>query len=407
MTRLGCASEYQAQITEYMGSSTTAAEDPDDVSSTVIGELTGITSLEWGRRLSDTSVAEVRIAKSSTMRDDCCGLWRKFQPWWNDLIIYRDGEVVWRGPVYRMRERQDSFVVQARDITAWLDKRSAYRHVPIFPETWDGSAVIDWVMRAINLVLPTTPTIPEFARPTVHELISLYFSGRTIGISPDSWLDSAMHAENLRELMNLAQDLVPWVTWTQSGNRIYIRPIPTYETTPTAVLTREHFSTDLETIVDGEPMVTFVGASGDVKTGTAGETFVHDEYVHRPVVAGGKTLPPLALRVFMPDPMESATHIADLQALANHHADLTAPPIVYTQVPSGSKLTPDAPVSIRELFCGARIDVYSDACWRARPNAYADQASPGTVLAGVDVSWSPDDGESVGITLVPLDLAVS
>lgn len=394
--RLGCASSYDVEVSVYTG----FPSQPVDAMSTVrVGMLEGITRLSWGRRLLDTSEARIQIAKQGV---DCCDLWRKFQPWYNDINIYRDGDLVWRGPVYRMRETRDTFVLEARDLTAWMDKRVPVQFTIDPANDATNIMVTMWAAMVTNFgaFVAGVPNAPEMEYPNLLASLEAIDTGRPVDITLDAWYDLIVRVANYREVFQTLVELAPWIEWTQHGNTIAIRPSATYLTPATARLTADDFSTDIEIVVDGESATNFVKAIGEVYTGVGSETTKTDRYAYRPVTIGGRNMPPLCETVYLPDPTND---VADISKLAQRHVDVNVPPLVYANVPDGSKLTPDAPITMHELWCGARIDIDPGYCWQAGSNAYANQASPGGRLNAVDVDWD-GQGESVGISLIPLVL---
>lgn len=397
LNTLGCVSTYDVEVSVYSGFPAEPA--PEVMTKVRVGMLEGIEQIDWGRRLNDTSDASIRISKQGR---NCCEIWQMFQPWYNDINIYRDGALCWRGPVYRMRETRDQFVLQARDLTAWMDKR-----VPVtfsVSPTDDASDVLTYVFHAMFLNWfgqPNVPNTPEMDYPNIG--IITHPSGKDWGLSTEAWLDMAERSRSYRELITNMVELAPWIEWTMHRNVVVVSPSATYLTPTQARLSAEHFSTDIEIVVDGEAATNWVKATGDVLVGGGPDTVKEDRYAYRPVSSGGVLMPPLCEAVFLPDPTND---VNDIVKLAQRHVDVNVPPVVYANVPDGSTLTPDAPITMNELYCGTRIDVDPGYCWKARPNAYANQASPGGRLSAVDVSWTPE-GETVGISLIPLVLETS
>lgn len=55
-----------------------------------------------------------------------CSLLAQIKPWRHELVLYRDGEMVWCGPIVGIKTPSGSYTIQARDLSAWLDKRKIH-----------------------------------------------------------------------------------------------------------------------------------------------------------------------------------------------------------------------------------------------------------------------------------------
>ncbi|MGI5292849.1 hypothetical protein ACQEVF_57395 [Nonomuraea polychroma] len=388
LTQLGCPDTYSARITEYLGAGTTGKNL--DTQSKTVGDLDGIVEVKWGRRLDDTSEATITIQKSKAS-PSCCGLWRRFQPWWNDLVLYRDGEKVWRGPVYRMRERGSVMVLEARDLSAWMDRRGVYEttYEPI-PDNPDMARTLWTIIRTVNEPLTlTSPAVTyDFTRPNIAAIISYTAAGFLFA-------DVPFTLSGLPTIRDAADQLVEHgrVDWGQHIDTIVVRANATAQTPSSGRLAQHDFATDLEVVVDGEPATTFAAAAGDIGTGLV------YKFAAQPV--GTPALPHLVTGVTF-DGTATESMVADLATIA---VNKRIPPVVYLIVPDGAQLAASAPVAINDLMVGSRFDVYPDNyCWKAAPNAYFGQATSGFRLSAVDVTWNAERGEEVQVTMIPLAL---
>ncbi|MFJ4960271.1 hypothetical protein [Streptomyces sp. NPDC088739] len=109
---LGCASQYQAAIFQRGGQRLF-------ISAARIG--VSLTAVEWERRLADTSVAQIVIAKRQ-LAPACCQDLGEITPWCHELAVYRDQALVWQGPILRAREEEAQITVDAVDVTGWLSR---------------------------------------------------------------------------------------------------------------------------------------------------------------------------------------------------------------------------------------------------------------------------------------------
>lgn len=121
MSVIGCTDNYAVMIMRQPGNMTTQGSTP-----AAIGEIVELTSLQWGRVDNEISAAEVVFTKCPT---NCSLLappelnWTGVDPWAHEIWIYRNGLVAWMGPIVYIRERPDEFVIQARDMIAWIGHR--------------------------------------------------------------------------------------------------------------------------------------------------------------------------------------------------------------------------------------------------------------------------------------------
>lgn len=104
MAHLGCTG-HTAAIVDRNG----ATVCPADV-------LTGV---EWSRLLDETAPASVTFAPSG----DCCQKAANIRTWWHRLVIWRGDHPVFDGPVTFVEWNADAVIVQAKDVSAILDRR--------------------------------------------------------------------------------------------------------------------------------------------------------------------------------------------------------------------------------------------------------------------------------------------
>jgi hypothetical protein len=99
------------------GTHTAAIYDRDGALVTAADVLV---SVEWTRVLDDMSQAQIVIQPAAA---DCCARLDEIRSWRHRLIIWRDGRLVWEGPVLQLRWSLGGLVVQAGDVLAWMDRR--------------------------------------------------------------------------------------------------------------------------------------------------------------------------------------------------------------------------------------------------------------------------------------------
>lgn len=90
-----------------------------DRNGAVVSQLGTLTRVQWTRLLDDTSTAYVYVVPDG----DCCEQLGDVHTWRHSLVISRNGELVWQGPITRVEYRLGDVRIFAADIMAWLDRR--------------------------------------------------------------------------------------------------------------------------------------------------------------------------------------------------------------------------------------------------------------------------------------------
>jgi len=85
-----------------------------------LGELTPITSLQFARVRDDISRCDVVITGQGY---DCGVLLSNLRTWMHELVIYRDDQRVWEGPVTRIVYATTGVSIEAKDVMNYLYRR--------------------------------------------------------------------------------------------------------------------------------------------------------------------------------------------------------------------------------------------------------------------------------------------
>lgn len=89
-----------------------------------VGEITGMTKVEWNRVRDDISDAEVSI---SDWGPDCGEMLADIRTWAYELVIFRDNgysvDRVWEGPITRITYKADEVNIHARDVMGYVYRR--------------------------------------------------------------------------------------------------------------------------------------------------------------------------------------------------------------------------------------------------------------------------------------------
>ncbi|MFF1746555.1 hypothetical protein [Streptomyces mirabilis] len=99
-----------------------------------------LTEVEWNRVLDGTSSARALIQPEG----NCCNRLGRIGSWRNRLVIFRDGQYVWDGPITDVTWSLGQVEVTAEDVSVWLDDR-----VPHQDKTFtnvDLSEIAQWLI---------------------------------------------------------------------------------------------------------------------------------------------------------------------------------------------------------------------------------------------------------------------
>jgi hypothetical protein len=318
-----------------------------------IGPVLEPSRVEWSRAADETSEASVEFAVP-----ECCAQLGQAEPWCHDVSIYRDADLVWQGPLLQPVFEGSTVTLYARDVTAWLDWRTIHAALDF---TASGLGAQDLVDIAEAVIADALSVDDPNVLPYLHTIPSGITGERSY--APDS-----THAgDELRELARTGVD------FTAIGRRIILSGGGT-TLGRLATLHDEHFAGPLRIIKDGLAALTravLIGEGVTASSGGAGECGLLE-------------------RVFKED---SVLDVVSAQAEANARAAGGYPTPVFLEVPDNARLTPDAPVSINQLVPGVLVPVAStQTCL---------EVATVLRLTKLSVSYTPGDGETVGVTLAP------
>lgn len=239
--QLGCAETYSAVIHWRGGSRVYIPQNVLDAS---------LDAVSWERRLSETAPGKIVISKAS-MSDECCGLLGEIHPWCHELSVYRDGELVWQGPVTRVTEDMTKVTVEALDVTAWLS-RVGNTYLLNYKTATDivtiAKAFITSNLNDPNLSTPVKdwPGILPYLATTVSP-VKIKLVRRAV------WSDSVLNI-----VKNLAQK---GFEWTTVGRRMVLRPPAGTTTRARARLTPDDLPGGIQVSRDGLDTATRVFAT--------------------------------------------------------------------------------------------------------------------------------------------------
>lgn len=380
--QLGCATSYTA-VVWYWDRRTSQLQ--------IYTQLTGLFEVHWERVIDDYSEARIRFRPSQG--DDCCGKLRMIRNhvtgqviqtglwvWAHELALYRDGELVWQGPIFSIDElvlpdsSTDHIQITARDFIGWLDRRVIHNNL-MFKTERDLSQLAAAVVR--------DAFAPDPVGVTPH--IRVINSGRKSTMKVRYW--EAKAGEKLRDIARGGLD------FTSVGRAILIKGPSRDETKPTIVLQAKDFASGVEIRMVGAEAATVGYAIGGVPQSKNPNKPIEDiPPVKRRWPKTGGTHPFFGL-IENWTQSEGVTSASFLDWVARMKVVDGNPPPRTLSIPAGTGLVPDAPVSIHDLV----------------PSTFFTISIQGTCfalsqymrLSQVTVTWTADQPESVGVAFIP------
>lgn len=354
---LGCPSAYHAAIHVQGGGRLWTRLDG------------GLTEAKWQRKRDDFSIASITVAKQDAGAGCCTRLGRTYS-WAHELTLYRDETLVWQGPIVRKVESRTTFTLEARDMIAWLDRRSVKPPDGVeyfYPDGIDTGALI-------------------------RQLLTDGFTGNDPGLLaymqvPDSgtnstldhtYYDSVAIGHVVRDLIKAGVDLYT------VGRALYAmvdepvgRPL---------MLTEADFLSELTVAEAGLDACTrgvVVGGQPVDDTGQA---------IQGPPVIGSAGGPAAGFGlVEQVSPSQTTIDPGVADGIAAKMVSYGTPPPVDIIVPDGAQLASTAPVDINQLIPAATLGVtLTSFC--------TPVASQQFRLNELDVTWS-EGSEKVAVSL--------
>jgi len=291
--------QYEAQLIDRTGTK-------------VLDVFDGLTEVNWERRKDSVTVASV----VANITGDC-GALGDVDPYATGLRLLRNGDVVWEGPVYEVRERFNTVEVVARDVAHWLDVRVIRN-------------VINDEDRARDAVLIARDVVREGFRyddPNVLPYLQVVPGGTKLTRKTDP-ADRPYAGAELSDLARVGMD------WVVVGRRIVLMP-PDHHLGRAAQITHEDILGDWDIIKAGRDF-----ASRQI---TAGEGAL----VAR---RGGKDR-----RYGLVEQVNNEQSLTTQEAVDNAAESryvVTPRPPVWVSLDDGVTLRPETPVTIEELVPG-------------------------------------------------------
>lgn len=315
------------------------------------------TALEWNRVLNDVSDATVDVATGQ--HGECCSVYGKIGTWGHEIVMFRDGERVWEGPITNIKWRRGGVSIIAQDVLARSKRKATTaRYVEV------ADQVVDQALLDIQDCFATND-------PNVLAHVQVLGAGTGPANTRDVKVYGGYWYDQLQELSKAG------LMWTVVGRRIILWPSTVNLGTTATLLPADHMSGEVEIEEDGMELATDTVAVND--EGLAGTNYTGVD--------------PFYGQVEMLIASDGLTSAA-LNSVAAQHGELHRPAPLILNVPQGSVLSCDAPFGIDELVAGTTVPVKVDS-GLCRTLLATQQ------LTNLKVTQN-SDGEKVAVTVQPL-----
>jgi hypothetical protein len=362
--------------------------------------IDGITRLTWQRRLDEISEATVEITKAD-MSLRCGEQVGQVDPWRMELAVFRDGELVWQGPIVDIVEGRRRITIRARDVLAHLERSPTVQGVGLEDGDVDLTDLALGCVREriFHRFSPVSDMRPFYDWMGVVPYVRHSATGIVWPGQPRNAQEPLSYSTPYEELRRVAEVGLNFTTLNRS---MVFRGPATASTRPAARLQDQDFATELEVVVAGEDLVTWAyGYSMTRDEATLRQYMATHDWKRRSHREPPATEPSTDPQDLSPwgehaaifegrTENESPSRLLQ-RCIGRVRTDYPVPVIV--RVPDGAELSPDAPVRVNELVCGQRIDV--------AVTSYLRRASTPMRLASVEGEWRPA-GERIAVSLVPV-----
>lgn len=326
-----------------------------DTTGVVVAELDCTNGLAWSRALSE--VSRCQLAGTTAAAQEVID---RVRPWVHWVSLFRGDDFVWTGLVTDLSVRSQTWTLTAKDLGTlmWRTRTQLTRTwidtdpVRIAAQVWDSMCAFH------SLPVPAARIIDSTTAYTV-----------------ESVADRRMLHQAMDDLVKLGAE------WTVIGSQALFLP-----TLRTEDVTLSHtqladcdFDAELEVLHDGTRLFTDVRFQGKNYAATA-------------------TVPLGGLRLQTLVSMDGLFGEGNITRAAQQTVAKTGTPRRQVLVPSGAKLTPDAPITMAELVPGIIIPVWTDVSGGVRDLLRLEgvevTVDAGTEAVKVTLGEVPDPGDA-------------
>ncbi|MFI2434621.1 hypothetical protein [Streptomyces sp. NPDC018693] len=315
-----------------------------------------LTEVEWNRVLDGTSSARALIQPDG----DCCNRLGRIGSWRSRLVIFRDGQYVWDGPVTDVIWSLGEVEVIAEDVSVWLDNRVPHAN-RAFTNT-DLSEIAQWLIE------------DGFAPDDPGHTVEIVGKAGVVGSRSYS-AGIGQTGDHLRQLAEAGID------YTVIGSKILL--LPETFLVPVGRLSDADMPEGLEVSEDGKSLVTRWIVAGSEESGAIGSDGGTDPYygLHERYVE-------------MSEITDNAS--ATEAAKARRRVSSTVPVFIDTQQVT---ISPLANISVPSLVPGWALDITSASTCR--------KITQRLKITGVRVQESAGDGDNPGTESVQVQVAAT
>lgn len=321
------------------------------------------TSVRWGRALNAVSVTEVTVKPAQ-----CTPALENAEPWAHNLVVFRDEERVWEGPLRNRLDTAGGLLFKATDPIGWTERRAVATQRNVV-----GGLVRDQMAWSVA---------QAFAADDPNVLAHLQLIGSaTVTTDLAVQVAEKYHSDVLSDMGGnggrftaLGRSIILWDEATSIGQLRDLSP-------------ENHLLDDVDLFKDGDLLGTQVWARND--TGVV-RTGIH---------SGGSPVDPRYGQVDL-IVASSATTPAGVGRTAQSAANKSYPVPLTIQVPGTAALQCSAPFPIRDLVPGVLVPVQTTTATSAVVWGMF-------MLTEVNVTQESGQDEVVTITLAPPSEAVA
>lgn len=377
--QLGCASSYRVELVQVQVQDYQTGEALPAPMQWGGEDLLGVTRVQWSRTVNDVSEAVITVAGAAD-HGPCCDQVNKIKPKLHELRLWRDGVIVWEGPVSEDVETTQGgdYVVTARDVLSWFEPDEGRPNLYALDYASDDPVVIAEDMVRRNLT-------DAWAVPADYPMVLDYLYTEPVG-------ESINYQPGLviAYLIDLLDELTDYgLVFTAFGRSIFLVGGADTDTAVTAQLTQEHINAPVSITQDGREL-------GNVGIGVRPDA--EDSDLPPDVFMYGDASSPYRPAYRLVEVDKEANDATATRAAREAVRGRAVPPIVVT-MGGNATLRPHAPIGINEIIPGwTRVDYM--AAGRGAEGICKRVRQP-MIFSELDVDWVPGM-ETVQVAMTPV-----
>lgn len=324
-----------------------------------------LTSIEWSRSLCAISRATLNVAPAKCTPD-----LGRVHPWAHSIVVFRNEERVWEGPLRKRLDSRTGLTMTASDVLGWTERRPIYATREV-----TGVSVRDEAATIINAAfLPDDPYVLAHVQ--------------VLGGVPTVTGDSALTYAEKYGSQVLADLAASGARWTVLGRSILLWDEAYSIGSLLDLSPEDHLLDDVDVTEDGDLLATDVIARND------------DGVIARVIQDAGGDPADDFYGAVQQIVSSSAVLPAGVTRTAAQTLNRAYPTPISINVPDNAALRCDAPFPIEALVPGMLVPV-------STTTATAREVRGTFMLTGLTVKQNAGSPEQVTITLAPVSEALS